>query len=108
MASAAPASRRAAARRNTRGMTATKRRTHAGLALNGNVAAQELGQFSSEGQPQPDTLGPFLQRAFDLTIFLEDSVEILGRDADPGILDREDDDVVRLLAGRSPESPRVR
>ena len=66
-----------------------KARPFADFTVNPDRAAHPLDQTLGYGQPQP---GPFklaVGLAFDLIELAKDMIQMFGRDADSGVLDRD-------------------
>ena len=71
------------------------------VGLHGDAAAEQVDELAHEGQPDAGTLaGPTVVAAVELAEPVEDEVEVLLGDADPGVGDRHG---VALVAPAQPE-----
>ena len=59
----------------------------AGLRARLDPMAEEVRDAPHDGQPQAQTLAAVARQIADLVEFLEDPVQMLGRNADAGVLD---------------------
>src|SRR5690606_21981377 len=72
----------------------------AGLAVDPELPAQEIGDLAADGEAEPGTTVLAVRPTVRLLKRLEDDVVLLARDADPGVAHVEGDDVVGVRQGR--------
>ena len=61
-----------------------------GFALDPDLAAHQLDQLAGDGKAEPGALVGAVALVLDLVELAEHVVELVGRDADAGVFDRDD------------------
>src|SRR5690606_15262294 len=90
-----------------RGQSHGERAAPPRLAGHGDVAAEQPREAAGEREPEPGAGRASRHHLLDLPERLEDALEVLGRDADPGVR-HIDHDLVRLSAGGEADLAAIR